>query len=90
MISAPINPPRIYSEWVEVLDMLRTKADDEAVLQALLRGTVEWQSGVAERFAKKLTDTINARMNDATDTENLAAGCFSTMWFYVLVQGHRF
>jgi uncharacterized protein YicC (UPF0701 family) len=67
MIQSPIKPPRIYSEWVEALDMLRTKTDDDAVLQALQQGTIEWQSGVAERFAKKLTDAINARMNAATD-----------------------
>ena len=50
-----------------ILDMLKNKTDDEEVLQAMQRGTVEWQSGVAERFAKKLIDTINYRMNAATD-----------------------
>ena len=62
-----IKPPRIYSEWVEVLDLLKAKTDDSAVLQALQQGTIEWQSGVAERFAKKLTDSINARMDAASD-----------------------
>lgn len=62
-----IKTPSVYSEWVEVLDMLKAKTDDAAVLQALQQGTIEWQSGVAERFTKKLTDTINARMNAATD-----------------------
>ena len=67
MIPTAISPPRIYSEWVEVLDVLKSKADDEATLRALQQGTIEWQSGVAERFTKKLTDTINARMNAATE-----------------------
>jgi hypothetical protein len=67
MIQVAIKPPRIYSEWVETLDMLKAKTDDDAVLQALLGGTIEWQVGVSERFAKKLMDTINARMNAATD-----------------------
>ncbi|GBU23092.1 hypothetical protein R80B4_03006 [Fibrobacteres bacterium R8-0-B4] len=67
MISNAIRPPKTYSEWVELFDMLKSKTDDGAVLQALHGGTVEWQSGVAERFAKKLTDTINARMNAASD-----------------------
>ncbi len=62
-----IKPPHTYSEWVTVLDMLKTKADDEAVLEAMLQGTVEWQTGVAERFAKRLIDVINFRMNEATD-----------------------
>jgi len=67
MTQETIRPPKIYSEWVELLDMLKAKTDDVEVLQALQQGSIEWQSGVAERFAKKLTDTINARMNAATD-----------------------
>ena len=47
--------------------MLKNKEDDQEVLQAMLLGTVEWQSGVAERFSKKLIDTVNYRMNSATD-----------------------
>jgi len=60
-------PPRIYAEWVSVLDQLKAKTDDESVLLLMQRGSIEWQSGVAERFAKKLVDTINARMNVASD-----------------------
>ncbi len=62
-----IKPPHTYSEWVTLLDMLKSKEDDEAVLEAMLQGTIEWQTGVAERFAKKLIDVINFRMNAATD-----------------------
>lgn len=67
MLTTAIAPPKTYSEWVAVLDMLKAKTDDEAVLSALQSGTIEWQSGVAERFAKKLIDVINYRMNAATD-----------------------
>ena len=67
MNPSAINPPRTYAEWVTVLDMLAARTNDEAVLEAMLNGTIEWQSGVAERFARKLVDTINARMNAATD-----------------------
>lgn len=62
-----IAPPKTYAEWATVLDMLKDKTDDEAVLDAMLKGTIEWQSGVAERFAKKLIDVINFRMNAASD-----------------------
>lgn len=62
-----ITPPRTYAEWVAILDKLQTKEDDETVLAAMQQGTVEWQSGVAERFSKKLIDVVNARMNGATD-----------------------
>ncbi len=67
MLISAISPPKTYSEWVAVLDMLKAKSDDEAVLNAMQKGTVEWQAGVAERFTKKLTDVINYRMNAATD-----------------------
>ena len=62
-----IKPPSNYAEWVKLLDMLKDRADDEAVPQAMQSGTIEWQTGVAERFSKKLIDTVNARMNAATD-----------------------
>lgn len=67
MVSVAITPPRTYAEWVAVLDMLKNKIDDESVLFAMQQGTIEWQSGVAERFAKKLIDVINYRMNSASD-----------------------
>ncbi len=67
MLTTVIAPPKTYSEWVAVLDILKDKSDDEAVLSAMLKGTIEWQSGVAERFSKKLIDVINYRMNAASD-----------------------
>ena len=62
-----VKVPNTYSEWATVLDMLKNKENDEEVLQAMLQGTIEWQVGVAERFAKRLIDTVNYRMNSATD-----------------------
>ena len=67
MTGSTITPPRAYAEWVTVLDVLKEKTDDDEVLEAMQAGTVEWQTGVAERFSKKLIDTVNARMNGATD-----------------------
>lgn len=67
MPTTAIVPPHTYAEWVVILDLLKAKADDEAVLDAMLHGTIEWQTGVAERFAKKLIDVINYRMDAATD-----------------------
>jgi len=67
MAMSTIKPPRNYAEWVAVLELLKNKSDDEEVLRAMQQGTLEWQSGVAERFAKKLIDTVNYRMNAATD-----------------------
>lgn len=67
MMSAKIAPPKTYAEWFDIFEKLKSKTDDAAVLSAMQEGTVEWQSGVAERFAKKLIDTINFRMNAASD-----------------------
>lgn len=62
-----IPAPHTYSEWVQVLGALKDKSNDAEVLKAMQSGTIEWQSGVAERFAKRLTDTVNDRMNAASD-----------------------
>lgn len=67
MFGSQINPPRVYSEWVDIFEMLKDRTDDEAVLSAMQRGTVEWQSGVAERFSSGLIEAVNYRLNAASD-----------------------
>ena len=67
MLSQVIAPPQTYAEWVTVLDMFKDKTDDENVLSAMRAGKIEWQTGVAERFSKKLIDVVNYRMKSATD-----------------------
>lgn len=62
-----IPAPHTYSEWVSVLDIFKSKSNDSEVLTAMKNGTVEWQSGVAERFSKRLIDAVNYRMNTASD-----------------------
>lgn len=66
-MGSPISPPRVYADWIALFDLLRDRTNDEAVLQAMQSGTLEWQTGVAERFVKKLSDTVNGRLNGATD-----------------------
>lgn len=61
------TPPHTYSEWVAILDMFKMQTDDEFVLEIMKQGTIEWQSGVAERFTKRLIDSINYRINAAVD-----------------------
>lgn len=67
-----ISTPHTYSEWVSVLTIFKNKSNDVDVLAAMQAGTIEWQSGVAERFSLKLTDAVNARMNVASDKFQLA------------------
>lgn len=62
-----IETPHTYAEWANIIDKLKTSTNNEEVLYAMKQGTIEWQTGVAERFLKKLADVINNRMNIASD-----------------------
>ena len=62
-----ITAPHTYSEWSNVLAAFKEKVNDTDVLAAMKAGTIEWQAGVAERFSKKLLDSVNARINKASD-----------------------
>ena len=62
-----IKEPHTYAEWVTVLDILKEGTDDVDIAEAMRKGTLEWQSGVAERFMNKLIDVINFRMDYASD-----------------------
>ncbi len=60
--------PKIYMEWIKIFDVLKTAEDDEQVLALMQEGEIVWQSGVAERFLRKLVDTVNFRLNKAIDS----------------------
>ena len=62
-----IKVPNTYAEWTVVLDALKNKEDDAEVIEVMQKGTIEWQSGIAERFSKRLIGAVNARMNAASD-----------------------
>ena len=59
--------PKIYADWVKVFNILKSGEDDEAILPLMQEGIVVWQSGVAERFLKRLVEAVNFRLNKATD-----------------------
>ena len=59
--------PKIYADWIKVFNVLKSGEDDEAILPLMQEGEIVWQCGVAERFLRKLVDTINFRLNKATD-----------------------
>ena len=46
---------------------MKSGEDDEAILSLIQEGEIVWQSGVAERFLRKLVDTVNFRLNKAID-----------------------
>lgn len=60
--------PKIYGDWVVVLQALKNHTDDTEVRRVMKAGTIPWQSGVAERFTKRLLDAVNARLDQAVDT----------------------
>ena len=60
--------PKIYADWVKVFDILKSGEDDEVILPLMQEGEIVWQSGVAERFLRKLVDTVNFRLNKAIDS----------------------
>ncbi|MCD7784755.1 MAG: hypothetical protein LUH18_04135 [Oscillospiraceae bacterium] len=62
-----MTAPHTYAEWSAILDKFKDRIDDDETVEAMQKGTIEWQTGVAERFTKKLADTVNYRMNSATD-----------------------
>ena len=55
--------PKIYADWIKVFNVLKSGEDDEAILPLMQEGEIVWQSGVAERFLRKLVDTVNFRLN---------------------------
>ena len=59
--------PKIYADWIKVFDVLKSGEDDEAILPLMQEGEIVWQSGVAERFLRKIVDAVNFRLNRAID-----------------------
>ena len=62
-----IQTPETYSDWVNLFEKLKKHEDDESVVAAMERGSIPWQSGVAERFSVKLVEAVNKRLDDAND-----------------------
>lgn len=62
-----IKEASTYLEWKILLDKFKMKESDDEVLSAMKNSNIYWQSGVAERFSKKLIDSVNYRMNNIID-----------------------
>ena len=61
------EPPHTYAEWARLIERFRLREDRDEVLDAMRAGTLEWQTGVAERFTGRLLDAANSRLNSAAD-----------------------
>ena len=61
------NIPKIYAEWVKIFESLKNREDDEKNLELIKNGKIYWQTDVAERFLKRLVETVNFRLNKSRD-----------------------
>lgn len=62
-----MRTPTTYAEWAICIDALKVGGKDSEALSCMREGTLSWSAGVAERFSKLLLDTVNHRMNSASD-----------------------
>lgn len=58
---------KTYADWNKAINALKNRLDDEKVLQMMQHGTIQWQTGVAERFTQSFLGAINSRIDYATD-----------------------
>ncbi|WP_370866993.1 hypothetical protein [Paenibacillus chitinolyticus] len=55
--------PVTYAEWVDCLDAFLEGTEEEAVLQRMEKGSFEWQAGVAEHLIRRISITLETRLN---------------------------
>lgn len=58
-----LKVPHTYNEWMNCLDAFRDEKMESEALYAMMQGSIEWQSGVAERFTKSIFDLIQYKLN---------------------------
>ena len=70
-----MKAPATYAEWNKILKELREDGVREDIMVAIKSGQLEWQDGVAQRFAQQLSDTINTVINKANDAFSWQIQC---------------
>lgn len=63
--------PHTYNEWMDCLDAFKDETSENEVLDAMMFGTVEWQSGVAERFTQAIFNVIQYKLDNMQKNFNL-------------------
>lgn len=76
---APLSPPRTYAAWSEYLDCLVAANDDARVLEAMQKGTGDFNSGAVENLTRRLNEVFNARLEGCHDRFNRQMGHSSDM-----------
>ena len=73
-LATPLSPPRTYAAWSECLDLLCKADNDERVLEAMQKGTSDFQSGAVQHLARRLNEVFNARLQQGHDRFNRQLG----------------
>lgn len=56
------QPPRYYSEWIQLLDLLKQHEQEaERVIELLESGSLEWKSGVADKILQAISEIIDMK-----------------------------
>ncbi len=56
--------PHSYAEWSRWLDVFASGGDDEAALQAMAAGRLDWTPGVANLFSERMQAVFDRRLKD--------------------------
>ncbi|WP_318765963.1 hypothetical protein [Lactiplantibacillus carotarum] len=67
-MSESVTGPATYREWVDLLKKFSARENDTEVLDTAKIGTIVWQQVVAERFMQRIVNTINGRIQSASQT----------------------
>jgi len=59
-----MKAPTTYAEWVDCLDAFLDISQQEAALEAMEHGTIEWTKGVGDRLTQRLFETVDARVKE--------------------------
>lgn len=59
--------PTTYSEWSDCVEVFETGEQDDEVVLAMSRGTLNWNSGVAGLFSERISGAFNTRLKRCAD-----------------------
>jgi hypothetical protein len=62
-----LKPPSTYAEWGYFLERIPDDSDDEELLATMMKGTLTWQDGVAERFVSRFHAAFEAKLKHSSD-----------------------
>jgi hypothetical protein len=59
--------PTTYSEWSDCVEAFESGEQDDEVVLAMSRGTLNWNSGVAALFSERISGAFNTRLKRCAD-----------------------